>query len=52
MRHWLGVLKVIDPSAPGVPTDNYNETQFHDLSTEKFENMKLMYMYDQFVPPE
>ena len=34
-------LKVIDPSAAGVPTDNFKETQFHDLSTEKFENMKL-----------
>jgi len=43
-------LKVIDPSTAGVPTDNYKETQFHDLSTEKFENMKLM--YNQFIPPE
>ena len=40
-------LKVIDPSAASVPTDNYNKTQFCDLSTEKFENM-----YNQFIPPE
>ena len=40
----------IEPSAAGVPTDNYKETQFRDQSTEKFENMKLM--YNQFIPPE
>ena len=43
-------LKVTDPSVAGVPTDNYKETQFRDLSTEKYENMKLM--YNQFVSPE
>ena len=43
-------LKIVDPSAVGVPTDNYKETQFRELSTEKFENMKLM--YNQFIPPE
>ena len=41
------LLMVIDPSAAGVPTDNYKETEFRDLSTEKFENMKLM--YNQFT---
>ena len=34
----------------GVLTDNYKETQFRDLSTEKNENMKLM--YNQLVSPE
>ena len=43
-------LRVIDPNAVGVPTDNYKETQFHNISEEKFEHMKLM--YDQFIPPE
>ena len=43
-------LKVIDPSAVDVPTDNYRETQFRNLSTEKFENMKVM--YNQFILPE
>ena len=45
-------LKVTDPSAAGVPTDNYKETQFRNLPTEKNENMKLMYMYNQLVSPE
>ena len=50
--YWLSVynvLKVIDPSAAGAPTDNYKEAQFHDLSTEKFEKTK--FMYNQFIPP-
>lgn len=43
-------LKINDPNAVGVPTDNYKATVFRDLSTEKFENMKVM--YNQFIPPE
>ena len=43
-------LRVIDPDAVSIPADNYKDTQFRNLSVEKFENMKLM--YDQFVPSE
>ena len=45
-------LRVIDPDAVGVPTENSKQTQFHNLSEEKFDHMKLMYMYNQFIPPE
>ena len=51
-------LKVLDTSVVGIPTENYKETQFHGLSAEKFENIKLMLMlmlmlmYNQFIPPE
>ena len=43
-------LRVIDPDAVSIPAHNYKDTQFRNLSIEKFENMKLM--YDQFVPSE
>lgn len=43
-------LRAIYPDADSIPTDNYKDTQFQNLSADKFDNMKLM--YDQFVPPE
>ena len=43
-------LKVLDSTANGVPTTNYKDTQFRDLSREKLENMKQM--YNQFISPE
>ena len=43
-------LRVIHPDAVAIPTENYKETQFRNLSTEKLDNMKLM--YNQFIPPE
>lgn len=43
-------LRLVEPAAVGIPTDNYKETQFHNLSDEKFDNMKVM--YNNFIPPE
>lgn len=43
-------LRVIDAVAVGIPTDSYKDTQFRNLTTEKLENMKLM--YNQFISPE
>ena len=43
-------LRVRDPDAVGVPTDNHKETQFRSLSEEKFDQMKLV--YNQFIPPK
>lgn len=40
-------LRAINPDAGSIPTDNYKDTQFRNLSADKF---KLI--YDQFVPPE
>ena len=42
-------LRILAPDTVGIPTENYKETQFRNLSAEKLENMKLM--YNQFIPP-
>ena len=41
-------LRILAPDMVGIPTENYKETQFRNLSAEKLENMKLM--YNQFIP--
>ena len=43
-------MRVVATEEVSLPTDNYKETQFRNLSTEKFENMKLM--YNHFISPE
>ena len=43
-------LRVINPDTEGIPTSNYKDTRFRQLSADKLEHMKTM--YNHFVSPE